>query len=74
MQAGKENQAVTIPGKHSLVMNLQKTVTTKGSPDVLAPGKWYNLKNGLSRATTGHRGASLSAKPYNSASKRAEHL
>lgn len=39
-QGGKENQAFSIPGKHSLVMNLQKTVAKKGSPDVLAPGKW----------------------------------
>lgn len=38
VQAGKENQAFSIPGKHSLVMNLQKTVAKKGSPDVLAPG------------------------------------
>lgn len=38
-QGGKENQAFSIPGKHSLVMNLQKTVAKKGSPDVLAPGK-----------------------------------
>lgn len=58
IQAGKENQAVTIPGKHSLVMNLQKTVAAKGSPDVLAPGKWYNLKNGLSQAAIGRRRAS----------------
>lgn len=71
MQAGKENQAVTIPGKHSLVMNLQKTVAAKGSPDVLAPGKWCNLKNGLSQATTGRTGASRSAMRYGSASKLA---
>lgn len=74
MQAGKENQAVTIPGKHSLVMNLQKTVATKGSPDVLAPGKWSNVKNGLSPATTGHSGASHSAKRHGSASKLAVNL
>ncbi|MEQ2183683.1 hypothetical protein GOODEAATRI_000568, partial [Goodea atripinnis] len=36
-QGGKENQTFSIPGKHSLVMNLQKTVAKKGSPDVLAP-------------------------------------
>lgn len=74
MQTGKENQAVTIPGKHSLVMNLQKTVAAKGSPDVLAPGKWCNLKNGLSHATTGRTGASRSAKRYGSASKLAVNL
>lgn len=74
MQTGKENQAVTIPGKHSLVMNLQKTVAAKGSPDVLAPGKWCNLKNGLSHATTGCTGASHSAKRYGSASKLAVNL
>ncbi|XP_075889093.1 myozenin-2-like isoform X1 [Nelusetta ayraudi] len=45
MQTGKENQAVTIPGKHSLVMNLQKTIAAKGSPDVLAPGYSGPLKN-----------------------------
>uniref|UniRef100_A0A8C3G4S4 Uncharacterized protein n=1 Tax=Cyclopterus lumpus TaxID=8103 RepID=A0A8C3G4S4_CYCLU len=38
-QGGKENRAFSIPSKHSLVMNLQKTVAKKGSPDVLAPGK-----------------------------------
>ncbi|XP_047441504.1 myozenin-2-like isoform X2 [Mugil cephalus] len=43
-QAGKENQAFSIPGKHSLVMNLQKTVAKKGSPDVLAPGYSGPLK------------------------------
>ncbi|KAG7230267.1 hypothetical protein INR49_024371 [Caranx melampygus] len=37
-QRGNENQAFSIPGKHSLVMNLQKTVAKKGSPEVLAPG------------------------------------
>ncbi|XP_019109328.2 myozenin-2 isoform X1 [Larimichthys crocea] len=37
-QGGKENQAFCIPGKHSLVMNLQKTIAKKGNPDVLAPG------------------------------------
>ncbi|XP_070769427.1 myozenin-2-like isoform X1 [Enoplosus armatus] len=41
---GKENQAFSIPGKHSLVMNLQKTVAKKGSPDVLAPGYSGPLK------------------------------
>ncbi|XP_026048178.1 myozenin-2-like isoform X1 [Astatotilapia calliptera] len=44
VQAGKENQAFSIPGKHSLVMNLQKTVAKKGSPDVLAPGYSGPLK------------------------------
>lgn len=39
-QGGKENQAFSIPGKHSLVMNLQRTVAKKGCPDILAPGKW----------------------------------
>lgn len=38
-QGGKENQTFSVTGKHSLVMNLQKTVAKKGSPDVLAPGK-----------------------------------
>ncbi|KAK2904089.1 myozenin-2-like [Channa argus] len=41
-QGEKENQA--FPGKHSLVMNLQKTVAKKGSPDVLAPGYSGPLK------------------------------
>ncbi|KAM7389685.1 hypothetical protein PAMP_023648 [Pampus punctatissimus] len=44
LQGGKENQAFSIPGKHSLVMNLQKTVAKKGSPDVLAPGYSGPLK------------------------------
>ncbi|XP_037531240.1 myozenin-2 [Nematolebias whitei] len=44
LQGGKENQAFSIPGKHSLVMNLQKTVAKKGSPDVLAPGYCGPLK------------------------------
>ncbi|XP_075337392.1 myozenin-2-like isoform X3 [Odontesthes bonariensis] len=43
-QGGKENQAFSIPGKHSLLMNLQKTVAKKGSPDVLAPGYSGPLK------------------------------
>ncbi|KAM4622142.1 myozenin-2-like [Polymixia lowei] len=43
-QGGKENQAFSIPGKHSLVINLQKTVAKKGSPDVLAPGYSGPLK------------------------------
>lgn len=43
-QGGKENQAVPIVGKHSLVVNLQKTVAKKGSPDVLAPGYSGPLK------------------------------
>uniref|UniRef100_A0A3Q3LCG3 Myozenin 3a n=1 Tax=Mastacembelus armatus TaxID=205130 RepID=A0A3Q3LCG3_9TELE len=43
-QGGKENQAFSIPGKHSLAMNLQKTVAKKGSPDVLAPGYSGPLK------------------------------
>uniref|UniRef100_A0A3Q3W621 Uncharacterized protein n=1 Tax=Mola mola TaxID=94237 RepID=A0A3Q3W621_MOLML len=37
VQGGKENQAVTLPEKNKLVMNLQKTVEKKGSPKVLAP-------------------------------------
>lgn len=41
---GKENQTFSIPSKHSLVMNLQKTVAKKGSPDVLAPGYSGPLK------------------------------
>ncbi|KAM9357088.1 myozenin-2 isoform 1-T1 [Symphorus nematophorus] len=43
-QGGKENQAFSIPGKHSLVMNLQKTIAKKGSPDVIAPGYSGPLK------------------------------
>ncbi|XP_056295957.1 myozenin-2-like [Pseudoliparis swirei] len=43
-QGGKENRAFSIPGRHSLVMNLQKTVAKKGSPDVLAPGYSGPLK------------------------------
>ncbi|XP_030252970.1 myozenin-2-like isoform X1 [Sparus aurata] len=43
-QGGKENQAFSIPGKHSLVMNLQKTVAKKGRPEVLAPGYSRPLK------------------------------
>ncbi|XP_019936703.1 myozenin-2 [Paralichthys olivaceus] len=43
-QGGKENQAFSIPGKHSLVLNLQKTVAKKGSPDVIAPGYTGPLK------------------------------
>ncbi|XP_058505877.1 myozenin-2-like isoform X1 [Solea solea] len=43
-QGGKENQAFSIPGKHSLVMNLQKTVSKKGRPDVIAPGYTGPLK------------------------------
>ncbi|KAJ0050181.1 hypothetical protein NL108_014029 [Boleophthalmus pectinirostris] len=43
-QVGKENQTLLIPGKHSLVMNLQKTVAKKGSPAVLAPGYTAPLK------------------------------
>ncbi|KAF7668448.1 hypothetical protein LDENG_00012010 [Lucifuga dentata] len=44
-QREKENQAFSIPGKHSLVMNLQKTVAKKGSPDILAPGYSGPLKD-----------------------------
>ncbi|KAM8908134.1 LOW QUALITY PROTEIN: myozenin-2 [Spinachia spinachia] len=44
-QGGGENRASSVPGKHSLVMNLQKTVAKKGSPDVLAPGYSGPLKN-----------------------------
>lgn len=39
VQRGKENQVLIIPGKHHLVKGLQKSVATKGRPDVLAPGK-----------------------------------
>lgn len=39
VQRGKENQVSIIPGKHHLVKGLQKSVATKGRPDVLAPGK-----------------------------------
>ncbi|KAM6953242.1 myozenin-2-like isoform 1-T1 [Aplochiton taeniatus] len=44
LQGGKENQAYPIPGKHSLLINLQKTVAKKGSPNVLAPGYSGPLK------------------------------
>ncbi|XP_028315208.1 myozenin-2 isoform X1 [Gouania willdenowi] len=44
-QEGKENQACPVPGKHSLVMNLQKTIAKMGSPDVLAPGYSGPLKD-----------------------------
>ncbi|CAL9706765.1 unnamed protein product [Knipowitschia caucasica] len=43
-QVGKENRTFSIPGKHSLVMNLQKTVAKKGNPAVLAPGYAGPLK------------------------------
>lgn len=43
-QPGKENQIFSIPGKHSLVINLQKTVAKKGSPAVIAPGYSGPLK------------------------------
>uniref|UniRef100_A0A8C6UN90 Myozenin 3a n=1 Tax=Neogobius melanostomus TaxID=47308 RepID=A0A8C6UN90_9GOBI len=43
-QGGKENQTFSIPGKHSLVLNLQKTVAKKGSPAVIAPGYSGPLK------------------------------
>ncbi|XP_033971693.1 myozenin-2 isoform X1 [Trematomus bernacchii] len=43
-QGGKENKTFSVTGKHSLVMNLQKTVAKKGSPDVLAPGYSGPLK------------------------------
>lgn len=43
-QAGKENQTFPIPGKHSLILNLQKTVAKKGSPAVIAPGYSGPLK------------------------------
>ncbi|KAM3866717.1 myozenin-2-like [Diretmus argenteus] len=42
-QGGKENWS--FPSKHSLVINLQKTVAKKGSPDVLAPGYSGPLKD-----------------------------
>ncbi|CAL8263950.1 unnamed protein product [Lota lota] len=37
-QAGKENLLSPRVGKHSLVLNLQKTIAKKGNPEVLAPG------------------------------------
>lgn len=67
MQAGKEKQAITIPGKHSRAMNLQRKVASKGSPDFLAPGKW----NRLSQATTSHRRTYCSAKRLSVVSKLA---
>lgn len=68
-QGDKENQALTIPGKHSLAVNLQKTVASKGSPDVLAPGKWLNMKEGLSQAATGCNLAFRGAKRFGGALK-----
>lgn len=38
-QAGKENLLTPFVGKHSLVLNLQKTIARKGNPEILAPGK-----------------------------------
>lgn len=54
-QGGKENRAFSVPGKHSLVMNLQKTVAKKGSPGVLAPGntRWKRDCQSLKQAMTG---------------------
>uniref|UniRef100_A0A4W5LBE5 Myozenin 3a n=1 Tax=Hucho hucho TaxID=62062 RepID=A0A4W5LBE5_9TELE len=43
-QGGKENQAYMMPGKHSLITTLQKTVAKKGSPNVIAPGYGSPLK------------------------------
>ncbi|KAL6473934.1 hypothetical protein MHYP_G00174950 [Metynnis hypsauchen] len=43
-QGGKENVACPVPGKHSLVTTLKKTVAKKGSPSVLAPGYSGPLK------------------------------
>lgn len=43
-RGGKENHTFPIPGKHSLVLNLQKTVAKKGSPAVIAPGYSGPLK------------------------------
>ncbi|KAJ3587958.1 hypothetical protein NHX12_011553 [Muraenolepis orangiensis] len=37
-QAGKENMLSPMVGKHSLVLNLQRTIAKKGNPEVLAPG------------------------------------
>ncbi|XP_072529666.1 myozenin-2 [Salminus brasiliensis] len=44
LQGGKENLAYPVPGKHSLVTTLKKTVAKKGSPSVLAPGYSGPLK------------------------------
>ncbi|XP_076862074.1 myozenin-2 [Brachyhypopomus gauderio] len=44
MQGGKENLSCPMPGKHSLVTTLKKTVAMKGSPGVLAPGYTGPLK------------------------------
>ena len=38
-QPGKENLLTPRVGKHSLILNLQKTIAKKGNPEVLAPGK-----------------------------------
>ncbi|XP_041750708.1 myozenin-2 [Coregonus clupeaformis] len=43
-QKGKENQVYMMPGKHSLITTLQKTVAQKGSPNVIAPGYGGPLK------------------------------
>ncbi|XP_068596324.1 myozenin-3-like [Brachionichthys hirsutus] len=43
-QRGKENQAFHPAGKHSLVINLQKTIGKMGSPEILAPGYSGPLK------------------------------
>ncbi|XP_056456472.1 myozenin-2 [Gadus chalcogrammus] len=37
-QPGKENLLTPRVGKHSLILNLQKTIAKKGNPEVLAPG------------------------------------
>ncbi|KAI4883477.1 hypothetical protein NFI96_024517, partial [Prochilodus magdalenae] len=44
LQGGKENLEYPVPGKHSLVTTLKKTVAKKGSPSVLAPGYSGPLK------------------------------
>ncbi|XP_022527746.1 myozenin-2 isoform X1 [Astyanax mexicanus] len=44
LHGGKENLVYPVPGKHSLVTTLKKTVAKKGSPSVLAPGYSGPLK------------------------------
>ncbi|XP_068182289.1 myozenin-3 isoform X1 [Antennarius striatus] len=43
-QRGTEGPAFSVPGKHSLVINLQKTIAKMGCPEILAPGYSGPLK------------------------------
>lgn len=42
-QEGKENMTYPVAGKHSLVTTLMETVSKKGSPSVLAPGRAMDM-------------------------------